>query len=110
MKPQDSHYTQIRRRFCRRILAGLAVLALVALIGAALGDSKWNIVTIFVGGPVAFGFFMAAQLGANCPYCGWMLTLNFNPRGFHTNAAGLQKICSHCKRDLTKPFGPGNQP
>ena len=53
---------------------------------------------------VAMSFVVATGVLTRCPYCGWILLLRFSPEGFHGRGhPWVDKVCSHCKHDLTMP-------
>lgn len=102
MNEREGPFAQIRRRYWRRLSMGMAMFAATALLCALIASSPWRLAVMFVGGIATAGFFLAADIGARCPGCGWMLTMSYDPRSFNTTAP-LRKICSHCKRNLTSP-------
>lgn len=105
--PTDTREIGPYRRLVRRhwilILSGVLWWVLCASL-AALSSTKGLQVMFMMlafgalAGPVASGVL------TRCPYCGWVLLMRFDPKGFHGKQLGVSEVCSHCHRDLTKPL------
>lgn len=104
-QPTDNLHRRLSRRYWLLLCAAVAsMLVGVVLVPALRHLGSIPGVAAITGTTSFLGCIIAALILSRCPFCGWPLYLTKTRSGIPWHHPWLQKVCSRCQRDLTKPI------
>lgn len=104
--PAESPHRRLSRRFWFLLGAALACMVLGIILVPVFRSIESTIlqaVSSLFGLSGFLGCIIAALVLSRCPGCGWPLYLTKTRWGVPWNHPWLDKVCSRCQRDLTRP-------
>ena len=109
--PSVGLYEQISGRSFWLIVLGFASFLGLTSLGGLFPNSRGAQFPFAMLGMLSFGACaVIAMLKSRCPYCGWVLYLSQTAFGIPWAHPWVDKVCSACKRDLTKRLDPTPRP